>query len=80
LPGRISLIAVLLALYLAPSTFAQSATPPRADSSCSPQTWVYIGVGGAVLLTAVMFQYDQQIYDELYSFKMNNAGLPIVII
>jgi membrane-associated phospholipid phosphatase len=46
-----------------------------ADSSCSPQTWVYIGVGGAVLLTAVMFQYDQQIYDDLYRWKMSNPSV-----
>jgi hypothetical protein len=71
---------IFFVLYLAPPTFAQSATPLRADSSSSSQTCVYIGIGGAVLLTAVMFHYDQQIYDELYSFKMNNAGLPVVII
>jgi membrane-associated phospholipid phosphatase len=62
-------------LYLAPSTFAQSATPPMVDSSHSPQTWVYIGVGGAVLLTAVMFHYDQQIYDDLYRWKMSNPAV-----
>jgi membrane-associated phospholipid phosphatase len=75
LPGRISVIAVLLVLYLAPSIFAQSALLPMADSSCSPQTWVYIGVGSAVLLTAVMFQYDQQIYDDLYRWKMSNPAV-----
>jgi len=42
------------------------------DSSCSSKTWVYMGVGGAVLVTAVMFQYDQKIYDNLYSWKMND--------
>lgn len=36
---------------------------------------MYIGIGGAVLLTAVMFQYDQQIYDDLYSWKMNNPAI-----
>ena len=73
MPGRISVIVVLLVLYLALSTFAQSTTQPRADSSCSSQTWVYISVGGAVLLTAVMFHYDQQIYDDLYRWKMRNT-------
>jgi membrane-associated phospholipid phosphatase len=75
LPGRISVIAVLLTLYLAPPTFAQSAIPPSADSSCSSQTWVYVGVGGAVLLTAVMFHYDQQIYNDLYKWKMHNPAV-----
>jgi len=46
-----------------------------ADSSCSPQTWVYIGAGGAVLLTAVMFQYDQQIYDGLHMWKIHNPAV-----
>jgi PAP2 superfamily len=59
-------------LYLAPSIFAQSAKQLMADSSRSSQTYVYVGAGGAVLLTAVMFRYDQQIYDNLYSWKMNN--------
>jgi membrane-associated phospholipid phosphatase len=72
LPGRISVIVVLLVLYLAPSTFAQSTTPSRADSSCLSHTWTYIGFGSAVFLTAVMFQYDQHIYDDLLRWKMNN--------
>jgi membrane-associated phospholipid phosphatase len=62
-------------LYLAPPTFAQSATPLMADSTRSSLTYTYIGIGGAVLLTAVMFQYDQQIYDDLYSWKMNNPAI-----
>jgi len=73
--GRISVSAVLLLLYLASSTFAQSTAPLRVDSSCSPQTWVYVGVGSAVLLTAVMFQYDQQIYDDLYRWKISNPAV-----
>jgi membrane-associated phospholipid phosphatase len=75
LSGRIFVIAVLLVLNLASSTFAQSTTPPMADSSCSSQTWVYFGVGGTVLLTAVMFHYDQKIYDDLYKWKMHNPAV-----
>ena len=72
LPGRISVIVFLLVLYLAPSIFAQSTTPIMVDSTSYSQTCVYIGISGAVLLTAVMFHYDQQIYDDLYNWKMNN--------
>jgi len=72
LPGKIFVIAVLFVLYLAPPTFAQSATPLITDSARSSQAYTYIGIGGAVILTAIMFHYDQQIYDGLYSWKMNN--------
>ena len=46
-----------------------------ADSIHSSQTCTYIGIGGAVILTTVMFQYDQQIYDELYRWKMDNSAV-----
>jgi len=75
LPGRISVSAILFMLYLAPSAFSQSTTQPGVDSTCSPQTWVYVGVCGSVLLTAVMFHYDQQIYDDLYRWKMSNPSV-----
>jgi membrane-associated phospholipid phosphatase len=32
-------------------------------------------MGGAVLMTVVMFQYDQQIYDDLYRWKMRNPSV-----
>jgi membrane-associated phospholipid phosphatase len=62
-------------LNFARAAFAQSTTPPTEDSSYSSQTCIYIGVGSAVLLTAVMFQYDQQIYDDLYTWKMHNPAV-----
>jgi hypothetical protein len=75
LSGKKSVIAILFVLLFAPSIFAQSETHIKADSSYSSPTCVYIGVGGAVLLTTVMFQYDQQIYDDLYKWKMNNTAV-----
>jgi hypothetical protein len=72
LPGKLFVLAILFVLYLTPSTLAQSATPPGTDSACSSQVYSYIGMGGAALLTAVLIQYDQQIYDDVYSWKMNN--------
>jgi membrane-associated phospholipid phosphatase len=69
---KIVVIALLLVLAFASSTFAQYGTPLTADSSCSSHTWIYFGAGSAVLMTAVMFHYDQQTYDDLYSWKMNN--------
>jgi hypothetical protein len=59
---------------------AQAPMQLSIDSSHSSSTWAYVGIGGAVALTVIMIHHDQQIYDELYSFKMNNAGLPVVII
>jgi membrane-associated phospholipid phosphatase len=58
--------------FFSHSIFAQFVTPPTTDSSCSSHTWIYIGVGSAVVITAVLFHYDQQIYDDLHSWKMNN--------
>jgi membrane-associated phospholipid phosphatase len=68
-------IALLLTLVLAPLSFAQNRTISETDSASSSQTWTYIGIGGAVLITAVMVQYDQQIYDELYRWKMSNPAV-----
>ena len=44
----------------------------ESDSSCSSNSWTYIGIGSAVAVTAILFHYDQQIYDGLYSWKTNN--------
>jgi len=71
LPGKLVVIVSLIALYLAPSTLAQITAFPVQDSSCSSHTWTYVGIGGAVLLTAVMMHYDQKIYNELYTWKTN---------
>jgi membrane-associated phospholipid phosphatase len=65
-------ISFLLALVITPSIFAQYSTSQAADSSCSPYTRTFIGVGSAVLITAVLFHYDQQIYDNVYQWKMRN--------
>ena len=62
----------LLALVISSSIFAQSCTPQTADSSCSSYTWTYIGVGSAVLITAVLLHNDQQIYNNLYQWKIRN--------
>ena len=72
MPYRIVVLAILLVLIFTDSTYAQFVEPPATDSSCSSPTWIYIGVGSAVVITAVLFHYDQQIYDDLYSWKMNN--------
>ena len=63
----------LLLLVITPSIFAQSSTPQTADSSCSSHTWIYIGAGSAVLITAVLFHNDQQIYNNLYQWKIRNT-------
>jgi len=75
LPNTIAAVTLLIALLLPPSSFAQYRKTSKTDSSFSSQTWTYIGIGGAVLITAVMFQYDQQIYDDLYKWKMNNPAV-----
>jgi membrane-associated phospholipid phosphatase len=75
LSGKIVVIVLLIALYFAPSTFAQITVSPVRDSTNSSHTWTYIGIGGAVLVTAVMLQYDQQIYNELYAWKVNNNAI-----
>jgi membrane-associated phospholipid phosphatase len=36
---------------------------------------MYAGIGGAVVATAIMFHYDQQIYDNLYAWKINNPAV-----
>ena len=64
-------ISFLLVLVITPSIFAQYGAPQTTDS-CSSHMWTFIGVGSAVLITAVLFHNDQQIYDNLYSWKMNN--------
>jgi membrane-associated phospholipid phosphatase len=68
-------IAFLFTLVLPPSSFAQYGTASETDSSCSSPARIYIGIGGAALITAVMFHYDQQIYDDLYKWKMNNPAV-----
>jgi membrane-associated phospholipid phosphatase len=64
--------AALLAVYLVSvPVIAQSPVP---DSSSS-HTKLYLGIGGAVAITAVMFQYDQEIYDAMHAWKMNNPAI-----
>jgi membrane-associated phospholipid phosphatase len=75
LPHKIVVRALLLVLVCTPSVFAQYSTHQTTDSSCSSRTWTYIGVSSAVLITAVMFHYDQQIYDDLYKWKMTNKAV-----
>jgi membrane-associated phospholipid phosphatase len=75
LSDKLAVAALLLVLIFQSSSFAQSIPLPKTDSSSTSQTWAYIGVGGAVLLTAVLFHYDQQIYDHLYSWKMSNPAV-----
>jgi len=72
LPNRIVFFALLLVLFFVSTIFAQNNTPLIADTSCSSHRWTYIGVGGAVLITAVMFHYDQDIYNEIHGWRENN--------
>jgi membrane-associated phospholipid phosphatase len=69
---KLFIISLVLVLVSTPSIFSQSSTPPLTDSSCSPHTWTYIGAGSAVLITAVLLHNDQQIYDNLYQWKIRN--------
>lgn len=62
----------ILVLAFISSTAAQNIAPFTADSCSSSHTWTYIGAGGAVFITAVLIHNDQQIYDDLYNWKMNN--------
>lgn len=72
---KIAVVAFLLVLVFTSSAFAQRETPSLEDFSGSSQTWTYIGAGSSVLLTAVLFHNDQQIYNDLYRWKMNNKIL-----
>jgi len=69
---KITAVTLILLFTSTRSLYAQNDIPHSVDSSYSSHTWAYIGVGSAVLITAGMFHYDQQIYDDLYSWKMNN--------
>jgi len=67
---KIIILACLAAFQLA----AQTLHPAQSDSvaSSSSVNWMVVGATGAIAVTAIMFHYDQQIYDNLYSWKMNN--------
>jgi membrane-associated phospholipid phosphatase len=60
-------------LFITASVLAQVPVPASSDSSHNSSTGMYVDIGAAVVLTTIMLHYDQQIYDELYSFKMNNV-------
>jgi membrane-associated phospholipid phosphatase len=68
-------ISLLLAIIFSQASGADFTNAPDTDSSgCSP-TLAYVGIGGAVLTTAVLFHYDQQIYDGLYRWKTSNTAV-----
>jgi membrane-associated phospholipid phosphatase len=66
---------LLLALVFPTSFFARDKTVPEADSSSTSQTWTYVGIGSAILITGVLLRYDQQIYDGLYSWKTSTPAV-----
>ncbi len=63
---------MLILVIISISLHAQSSVSGEPDSSCSPQTWTYIGIGSVCAVTAILFHYDQKIYDELYRWKTKN--------
>jgi hypothetical protein len=66
---------IFTVFYIISFCTAQELHPTGSDStnfSSSSVNWTVIGAAGAVAVTAVLFHYDQQIYDDLYSWKMNN--------
>ncbi|RPI07035.1 MAG: phosphatase PAP2 family protein [Ignavibacteriae bacterium] len=62
-------IALILTLISSQTIFAQETTLVATDTSRSSQTWTYVGAGSAVLITAVLIHYDQEIYDHLYAWR-----------
>jgi hypothetical protein len=48
---------------------------PADSSSSSSINWTAAGIGGSVIITAVLFHYDQQIYDEIYRWKTTNPAV-----
>jgi membrane-associated phospholipid phosphatase len=47
-------------------------SPKIIEDSESSTNYILIGSAGAVAITALLFQYDQKIYDKFYDVKRNN--------
>jgi len=66
---------LLSVVVLTVPVVAQSSGRDSSDSFSSSRTWTYAGIGGTVAVTAILVHYDQQIYDELYAWEMNNPAV-----
>ena len=66
---------IVLQLLLVFCCYAQSVNSTVADSipSTPATTTVLLGVSGAAAITAVLFHYDQDIYDEIHRWRENNT-------
>jgi hypothetical protein len=72
LVGKQGLYELLCCFFITSSVLAQVPMAGSSDSSHASSTRTYIGISSAIAVTAIMVQYDQQIYDDLYAWKMNN--------
>jgi membrane-associated phospholipid phosphatase len=48
-----------------------NSTAPDSNAASSVN-WTLVSAGGTIAVTAILFHYDQQIYDNLYDWKRNN--------
>jgi membrane-associated phospholipid phosphatase len=69
----IKVIALTIILFF--FCFSQTSNSIIADSlaTTSSSTMIVLGVAGAVTMTAFLIHYDQDIYDEIHSWRENNA-------
>ena len=58
-------------IYFCFSQPLASTISDSAATTTSPTT-IILGATGAIAITAILFHYDQQIYGDLYSWKMNH--------
>jgi hypothetical protein len=66
------ILAVIFIISSCAAQQLQSIDIDSASTTTASMKWTVIGAAGAVAVTAILFHYDQQIYDNLYSWKMNN--------
>jgi membrane-associated phospholipid phosphatase len=66
---------IVLHLLLLFCCYSQTSNSVIADSipSTPTTTTVVLGVSGAAAITAVLFHYDQDIYDEIHSWRENST-------
>jgi membrane-associated phospholipid phosphatase len=68
---KLILVIIFITFYCTAQPI-QSTSPDSVAGSHSHVNWTIIGIAGAATVTTIMFHYDQQIYDGLYRWKMNN--------
>ena len=69
---RCVLVAVFCVISLCKSQQLPAVEFDSTETSSSSIKWIATDATGAVAVTLILFHYDQQIYNGLYSWKMNN--------